>query len=125
MRLAACVTLAVAATLATTASAVRKPTEPESRAIEEAVQITFGCSGCRWRASDVRVSTADRRFAAARARGTRNGNPLQGATVLLWRGLSKWAVISYASDHGELGCGYVTRAVRRDLFGPYVLPCTE
>jgi hypothetical protein len=98
------------------ALASRAPTRTELAAIQRAVKIyNLSCSGCTWRATKVRVSTVDRHFAVAAERGSRNGQPLQGAQVLLWRGISKWAVIDEGSDVG-IGCGFVNARVRKDLF---------
>ena len=98
------------------ASGSRAPTHKEVVGIQQAVKVHNGaCSGCTWRATHVRVSTVDRHFAVADEVGRRNGQPLQGAKVLLWHGISKWAVIDEGSDVG-IGCGFVNAKVRRDLF---------
>ena len=59
--------------------------------------------------------------AVAAERGSRNGQPLQGAQVLLWRGITKWAVIDEGSDVG-IGCGFVNARVRKDLFKTTLCP---
>jgi hypothetical protein len=48
----------------------------------------------------------DRRFAVASAAG---GNALEAATVILWHGASRWAVVEYGTD--VRGCGFVPLAV--------------
>jgi len=104
------------------ALASRAPTRGELAAIQRAVRIYhLSCSGCTWRATKVRVSTVDRHFAVAAERGSRNGQPLQGAQVLLWRGITKWAVIDEGSDVG-IGCGFVNARVRKDLFKTTLCP---
>ncbi len=104
------------------ALASRAPTRTELAAIQRAVNVYhLSCSGCTWRATNVRVSTVDRHFAAADERGSRNGQPLQGAQALLWRGISKWAVIDEGSDVG-IGCGLVNARVRKDLFKTTMCP---
>jgi hypothetical protein len=118
---AATISVAVAITFVTAATPAaqgsRSATPLEARAILRAVQVyQLACRGCTWRVSHVRISTVDRHFAIADERGTRGGQPLQGARVLLWHGVSMWAVISEGSDPG-IGCGFVRAAVRKDLFG--------
>jgi hypothetical protein len=104
------------------ALASRAPKRAELAAIQRAVRIYhLSCSGCTWRATRVRVSTVDRHFAVADERGSRNGQPLQGAQVLLWRGITKWAVIAEGSDVG-IGCGFVNARVRKDLFKSALCP---
>ena len=39
----------------------------------------------------------------------------QPIDVLLWHGVSEWAVITWGTEY--LGCGLVRSAVRKDLFG--------
>ena len=62
----------------------------------------------------VRVSTVDGRFAAAHLT-TSNKLIDQPIDVLLWHGVSEWAVITWGTEY--LGCGLVRSAVRKDLFG--------
>ena len=114
----------VAVAMCTVSSAVgtRAATRRERAAIQRAVQVYhLSCSGCTWRVTGVRVSTVDSHFAVATERGRRNGKPLQGGLALLWRGVSKWAVIDEGSDVG-IGCGYVSAKVRKDLFRTAVCP---
>ena len=114
--------VAAVVSAATPAAASRVPTRAELAGIQRAVRIYhYSCSGCTWRATRVRISTVDRHFAVAAERGRRNGQPLQGAEVLLWRGISKWAVIDEGSDVG-IGCGFVNAKVRKDLFGTALCP---
>jgi len=102
--------------------ASRAPTRTELAAIRRAVKTYhLSCSGCRWRATNVRVSTVDRHFAVAAERASRNGRPLQGGEALLWRGTRKWAVIDEGSDVG-IGCGFVNAKVSKDLFGTAYCP---
>jgi hypothetical protein len=102
--------------------ASRAPTRTELVAIQRAVQIYhLSCAGCSWRVTAVRVSTVDSHFAVAAERGRRNGKPLQGGQALLWRGVSKWAVIDEGSDVG-IGCGYVSARIRKDLFRTAICP---
>lgn len=104
------------------ASGSRAPTRTEIAGIQQAVKVhNLACSGCTWRATHVRVSTVDRHFAVADEVGRRNGQPLQGAKVLLWHGISKWAVIDEGSDVG-IGCGFVSAKVRKDLFKTTLCP---
>jgi hypothetical protein len=103
--------------LPASADASRRPTAAEEKRISDAVSRYFSwCSRCRFRATRIKVSSADPRFATAFARATRARQPLQGAQVLLWRGTKRWAVIDYGSDLG-IGCDFVSAAVRKDLFG--------
>ena len=112
--------LAVAAAVMCSSSpgvASRAPTRTELAGIQRAVKVhNLACEGCIWRATRIRVSTVDRHFAVAAERGRLHGQPLQGAEVLLWHGISKWAVIDEGSDIG-IGCGFVNAKVRKDLFG--------
>jgi len=62
----------------------------------------------------VRISTVDGRFAAAHL-STSNKLIDQPIDVLLWHGVSEWAVITWGTEY--LGCGLVRAAVRKDLFG--------
>jgi hypothetical protein len=120
------IAVAIAIVVATAATPVahgsRSATPSEVRAILRAVRVAqLACGGCTWSVSHVRVSTVDRHFAIAKETGKSNGQPLQGATALLWHGVSNWAVISEGSDLG-IGCGFVRAAVRKDLFGTSACP---
>src|SRR5919204_427022 len=118
MRLAAI--LAILLVAAASAQAARAPTAAEKLKIDAAAQV-FGAiyyrpaNPAKIYVTRVRVSTVDGRFAAAHLTTSRKliDQPID---VLLWHGVSSWAVITWGTEY--LGCGLVRPAVRKDLFGP-------
>jgi hypothetical protein len=67
------------------------------------------------------VVSADGRFARATTAG---GNALEQATVILWRGVPRWAVVEYGTD--VTGCGFIPRSVIVDFFSEMVArACTS
>jgi hypothetical protein len=73
------------------------------------------CSG-QARVVRIRISSAATGFAAARVESLdAKGRVSQVEAVLLWRGVERWAVIDAGSEN--IGCGLISAAVRRDLFG--------
>jgi hypothetical protein len=113
--------VAIAATLflaAPAAQAARAPTAAEKLKIDAAAQV-FGdiyyrpSNPAKVFVTRVRVSTVDGRFAAAHL--TTSSKLIdQPIDVLLWHGVSEWAVITWGTEY--LGCGLVRPAVRKDLF---------
>ena len=102
------------------AQAARSPTAAEKLKIDAAAHV-FGAiyyrpsNPAKIFVTRVRVSTVDGRFAAAHLSTSRKliDQPID---VLLWHGVSSWAVITWGTEY--LGCGLVRPAVRKDLFGP-------
>jgi hypothetical protein len=102
------------------ARAARAPTAPEKLKNDGAAHV-FGAiyyrpsNPAKIYVTRVRVSTVDGRFAAAHLTTSRKliDQPID---VLLWHGVTSWAVITWGTEY--LGCGLVKPAVRKDLFGP-------
>ena len=100
-------------------TAARSPRTREAPSIRAAAEV-FGriyyrpSNPARINVTRIRVSTRDSRFAAAHLTTSKRliDQPID---LLLWRGISSWAVISWGTEF--LGCGLVTAAVRKDLFG--------
>jgi len=91
-------------------------------AILEAVKRNRGlcCKVTPIRLKKVVVS-ADGRFARATTAG---GNALEQATVILWRGVPRWAVVEYGTD--VTGCGFIPRSIIAAFFSEMVArACTS
>jgi len=95
----------------------RKPTRTESTriryAIRHDVRTTWG--GMKTGVVAIRVSTNIRQFAGAVTQAIgKKGKVVQRASVLLWRGTKRWAVLDTGSEN--VGCGLVSARIREEVF---------
>jgi hypothetical protein len=95
----------------------RKPTRTEGAriryAIRHDVRTTWG--NMKTGVAEIEVSTINRQFAGVVTQATdKRGKIVQRASVLLWRGTKRWAVLDTGSEN--VGCGLVNARIREELF---------